>query len=225
MIKREIEKTIKDCLGKEGKVEKPISDHGDYASNVAFDIAKAEKRNPNEIAEEFKNKIKSELFEKVEAKGGFLNFFISESALKKELSLILEEKENYGKEKKEKTVVIDYSSPNIAKPFGIGHLRSTIIGQSIYNIYNFLGWKTVGINHLGDWGTQYGKIIRQIKKENLDPEKLSIEELEAVYVRFHKEADENPEIEKEGREWFHKLEKRDEEALKIWEICRKKSNE
>jgi arginyl-tRNA synthetase len=225
MIKREIEKIIKDCSGEDGKVEKPISDHGDYASNVAFDIAKKEKRNPNQIAEELKNKIKSDLFEKVEVKGGFLNFFISEDALKKELSLILEEKENYGREKKEKTVVVDYSSPNIAKPFGIGHLRSTIIGQSIYNIYNFWGWNTIGVNHLGDWGTQYGKIIRQIKKENLDPEKLSIKELEAVYVRFHKEADENPEIEKEGREWFHKLERKDEEAVKIWEICRKKSIE
>ncbi|MCF7845210.1 MAG: arginine--tRNA ligase [Candidatus Pacebacteria bacterium] len=225
MIKREIEKIIKDCSGEDGKVEKPISEHGDYASSVAFDIAKKEKRNPNQIAEELKDKIKSELFEKVEVKGGFLNFFIAEDALKKEISLILEQKEEYGRGNKEKTVVVDYSSPNIAKPFGIGHLRSTIIGQAIYNIYNFWGWKTIGVNHLGDWGTQYGKIICQIKKENLDPEKLSIKELEAVYVRFHKEADEDPEIEKEGREWFHKLERGDEEAVRMWEICRKKSIE
>jgi arginyl-tRNA synthetase len=135
------------------------------------------------------------------------------------LRKILKEKENYGKSKigKGKTVIIDYSSPNIAKPFGIGHLRSTIIGQALYNIYKFLGYKVIGDNHLGDWGTQFGKLIFAIKNWGKKKvEDYSIEELEELYVKFHKEAEKNPQLEEEGRKWFKKLEEGNRESKKIW---------
>ncbi len=222
-MKRKVEKILQEELGRDFKVEHATEDHGDYASNAAFLLAKDQKRNPSDIAKELKKEIKSDFFSKIEEKNGFLNFFLSENALVRELEVILEEEGNYGKEVSGKTVVIDYSSPNIAKSFGVGHLRSTIIGQSLYNIYKFLGWKTLGVNHLGDWGTQYGKLLSQIKKENKDPEKLSIKELEELYVRFHKEAEEDKSREDDGRMWFSKLEKGDQEARKVWESCREKS--
>ncbi len=224
-MKKRVEKTLKEELGEDIKVERSSGDHGDYASNVAFLLAKREKRSPVVIARELKEKVESELFHKVEEKNGFLNFFLSEEVLQKELSGVLRDKEDYGKKREGKKVVIDYSSPNIAKAFGIGHLRSTIIGHALYNIYAFQGWEVVGVNHLGDWGTQYGKLLYQIKKEGENPEELSIDDLEALYVRFHKEVEENPEMEEEGRKWFAKLEKGDKEAREIWEICKKKSLE
>lgn len=222
-MKEKVIKILKEITDEEPKVEQAQKEHGDYASNIAFLLAKKEKKNPAKVAKELITKIDSQFFSKIEEKNGFLNFFLSDKALEEELLEVLREKENYGKEINGKTVVIDYSSPNIAKSFGIGHLRSTIIGQSLYNIYQFLGWKTLGINHLGDWGTQYGKLLYQIKKEEKDPEKLSIKELEELYVRFHKEAEEDKEMETKGREWFSKLEKGDKETRRIWEICREKS--
>jgi arginyl-tRNA synthetase len=222
-MKEKVVKILKEITDEEPRVEQAQKEHGDYASNVAFLMAKKEGRNPSDVAKELIEKIDSNLFCKIEEKNGFLNFFLSDNALKEELSFVLREEENYGREVNNKTVLIDYSSPNIAKSFGVGHLRSTIIGQSLYNIYQFLGWKTLGVNHLGDWGTQYGKLLYQIKKEEKDPEKLSIKELEELYVRFHKEAEEDKTMEEKGREWFSRLEKGDKEARRIWEICREKS--
>jgi arginyl-tRNA synthetase len=222
-MKEKVVKILKEITDEEPRVEQAQKEHGDYASNVAFLMAKKEGRNPSDVAKELIGKIESNLFCKIEEKNGFLNFFLSDNALKEELSFVLREEEDYGREVSNKTVLIDYSSPNIAKSFGVGHLRSTIIGQSLYNIYQFLGWKTLGVNHLGDWGTQYGKLLYQIKKEGKDPEKLSIKELEELYVRFHKEAEEDKTMEEKGREWFSKLEKGDKEARRIWEICREKS--
>jgi arginyl-tRNA synthetase len=206
----------------EFQVEHPEKkEFGDYSTNLAFLIAKELKKKPSEIASEIAKFIQKEkIFEKVEVKEpGFINFFLSLDFLFEELREILKKKENYGKSKigKGKTVIIDYSSPNIAKPFGIGHLRSTIIGQALYNIYKFLGYKVIGDNHLGDWGTQFGKLICAIKKwgkKKVDD--YSIEELEELYVKFHKEAEKNPQLEEEGRKWFKKLEERDKEARKIW---------
>jgi len=201
--------------------------HGDYSTNVALEIGKTLKKNPMEVAEIIASRInnyKSTIFEKIEvAKPGFINFFLSQSVLIQELKVVFKEKEKYGSKKtrEKKTVVIDYSSPNIAKPFGIGHLRSTIIGQALYNIYQFLGWKCIGDNHLGDWGTQFGKIIVAIKKwsktKNLN--NLSIGDLEKLYVKFHREAEKNPDLEEEAREWFKKLEDDNPEAKKIWQSC------
>ncbi len=224
-MKKEIEKIIKKIVKRDVHIERVDGEHGDYASNIAFSLAKEEKRSPIEVANEIKEKIDSNIFSKIEVKNGFLNFFISNEALKRGLNKVLEEKEDYGKKKTDKVVVIDYSSPNIAKSFGVGHLRSTIIGQSLYNIYTFLGWKAIGVNHLGDWGTQYGKLLCQIKKEKQEPENLTIKNLEKLYVDFHQEAEENSSMEEDGRMWFSRLEKGDEEARRIWDICRKKSLE
>jgi arginyl-tRNA synthetase len=135
----------------------------------------------------------------------------------------LVKKDKYGSSNlgKGKTVIVDYSSPNIAKPFGIGHLRSTIIGQAIYNIYKFLGYKVIGDNHIGDWGTQFGKLIYAIKKWGKEKEinKNPIKELHSLYVKFHKEAESNPELEEEARIWFKKLEQGDKEAKRVWKKC------
>ncbi len=199
--------------------------HGDYATSTALVIGKILKKNPMEIAETIKHQIldlEPDFFEKVEVvKPGFVNFFLSQQSLINSLNNILKEKEKYGSAKINKTVVIDYSAPNIAKPFGIGHLRSTIIGQSIYNIYQFLGWKCIGDNYLGDWGTQFGKMIVAIKKwANKEKLKdLSIADLEKLYIRFHNEMEANPELEEEARVWFKKLEDNNKEAKEIWQTC------
>lgn len=203
--------------------------NGDYSTNIAMILAKIEKKNPVELAKQItetlnKNADKIDYIEKIEIAGpGFINFYLKSDFLLKEA-----EKNNYEIELRNnlaqygngKTMVIDYSAPNIAKPFGIGHLRSTNIGQSIYNIYQLLGWKCIGDNHIGDWGTQYGKLMTAIKKwGEKDVEKMSIEDLEALYVRFHKEAETQPELVDEGRDWFTKLENGDKEAREIWEKC------
>ncbi len=218
--------------------------HGDYSTGVALKIAKQTKENPTETAEkivfELKKAINEEenFIDKIEiVNPGFINFFLSEEFVKKEALKVLQEKEKYGseKKKKEKTAVIDYSSPNIAKAFGIGHLRSTIIGQAIYNIYKFRGWKCIGDNHLGDWGTQFGKLIYQIKEKKLENksseekekilQELTTADLEKLYVDFHKEAEKNDELDGKGRAWFKKLEAGDEEAKQIWDACVKTSKD
>jgi len=210
----------------ESEIDHPKEEsHGDYATNVALKIGKILKKNPMEIGKSIKSEVlglKPDLFEKIEVvKPGFINFFLSKEFLMNSASQILEKKERYGSGKQKKTVVIDYSSPNIAKPFGVGHLRSTIIGQALYNIYKFWGWQCIGDNHLGDWGTQFGKMIvairKWVKEENIKD--LSIAELEELYVRFHKETESHPEMEEEARTWFKKLEDKNKEAETIWRAC------
>lgn len=238
MIK-EIENLIQKAINSLGKdsflvvdkdikivVETPSNwDYGDYSTNIALVLAKKNKTSPQRIADLIISKINNDYFEKIEVVGGFINFTLSQKVLIDNIQEILEKRENYGREKLiGKTIVIDYSSPNIAKAFGIGHLRSTIIGQAIYNIYQFLGWKCIGDNHLGDWGTQFGKLTVAIKRWNeKDLEKLSVNDLEALYVKFHKEAEKDDSLLNEGREWFKKLEDGDKEAKKIWKICLKVS--
>ncbi|MBI2587506.1 arginine--tRNA ligase [Candidatus Amesbacteria bacterium] len=155
-----------------------------------------------------------EMIEKVERVGGFTNIWLKSEWLISQLSKVPERHEGKGKR-----VVIDYSAPNIAKPFGIGHLRSTIIGQALYNIYEFLGYEVIGDNHLGDWGTQFGALLRQITNLKSQISNLTIEYLEKLYVDFHKEAKENPKILGEAREWFLKLEKGDKKARELWQKC------
>ncbi len=159
-----------------------------------------------------------DIVEKVDRVAGFSNLWIKENVLIDEAKNILNDEyknelENIGKGK---TVIVEYSSPNIAKPFGIGHLRSTNIGQALYNIYKILGWNTIGDNHLGDWGTQFGKMITAIKYWGMEN---TIEGLEKLYVRFHTEAETDKTLIDEGREWFAKLENGDVEARKIWQEC------
>ncbi len=224
MIKEEINKLLSDNV----EACKDLN-HGDYYSSLPLKLAKQTGKEPMAIAQDIVDKIdKPESISKIEViKPGFINFFLSEDYLKQELKEVFDKKELYGSNNlgKGKTIVIDYSSPNIAKSFGIGHLRSTIIGQAIYNIYKFSGWNCIGDNHIGDWGTQFGKLIFQIKKSNLvdDIEELTVQDLENLYVGFHKDAVNNPEIEDSARDYFKKLESGDEEIKKIWQVCVKKS--
>ena len=220
MIKQEIENLIEKTIGKKAVVETPDNfSYGDFSTNIAI----KEKLNAQEVADKLRV---SPLFEKVEVVTGFVNFFLNSEYFLENLQQILKQKEKYGQSQigKGKTIVIDYSAPNIAKPFGIGHLRSTIIGQAIYNLYKFSGYKTIGDNHLGDWGTQFGKLICQIelniKNEKLKIEELNIEKLEQLYVEFHKEAEKNPSLNDEARAWFKKLEEGDKKAKEIWQACK-----
>jgi len=198
-------------------------EYGDYNTPIAFSIAKQINQTPDSVAKILADYLsQKEETKSAKAQGGFVNFYLTDKDLQDSLKIILKQKDKYGSSNKgkDKTMVIDYSAPNIAKPFGVGHLRSTIIGQAIYNLYKFLGWKCIGDNHLGDWGTQFGKLIIAIKKWNKKPLKeLTILDLQALYVRLHTEAETQPELLKESREWFRKLEQGDKEAQEIWKIC------
>lgn len=164
----------------------------------------------------------SDLVDKVEFVAGFTNIYISPEVLVDRAQKIKdgEFKKDLAMRGKNKTMVIDYSAPNIAKAFGIGHLRSTNIGQAIYNLYEILGWKCIGDNHLGDWGTQFGKLIVAIKKwGEIGVDKMTVSDLEKLYVKFHQEAKKDDSLVEEGRKWFVKLEKGDAEARSIWQKC------
>ncbi|WP_427338428.1 arginine--tRNA ligase [Caloranaerobacter sp. DY30410] len=199
----------------------PDYDMGDYAM-PCFKLAKTFRKAPNLIAQEIAETLDGkEYFEKIENVGPYVNFFIDKKVLAKTvLEEIFSKKENYGSSDmgSGKNIVIDFSSPNIAKPFHVGHLRSTVIGNSLYKIYEFLGYNCIGINHLGDWGTQFGKLITAYKKwgNKEEIEKEPIKTLLKLYVKFHDEAELNPELEEEGRRWFKKLEDGDEEARRLW---------
>ncbi len=203
---------------KEIKLEAPSNpDFGDFAF-PCFALGK----NPSKESEKLKKKInKINYISKIETKGPYLNFFLNQDLLTKEtLNGISAEKKKYGSKNigKGKTIVMDYSHPNIAKPFGIGHLRSTVIGNSIYNVLKFTGYKPISVNHLGDWGTQFGKLIVAYKKwgNKKSLEKDPIKHLLSLYVRFHKEEETNEELLEEGRESFKNLEEKDGETTKLW---------
>lgn len=160
---------------------------------------------------------------KTEYKNGFFNIYLSNNFITRELGEILGGVGAYvaNADANGKVAVFDYSSPNIAKPFSVGHLRSTIIGQANLNCHKQVGYKTVGINHIGDWGTQFGKLIVAIKKWG-DEERIAkdpIAELNRLYVKFHSQAENDPKLEDEARQWFLKLEKNDEGAKRLWEMC------
>ncbi len=199
--------------------------NGDY-SLPCFRFAKILRKSPDKIAADFADGLCANLpepFVKVEAVGGYLNFFADSSkAAKAVLEKVLGEGASYGgsEEGKGKTVCIDYSSINIAKPFHIGHLCTTVIGGSLYRIYKKLGYNVVGINHLGDWGTQFGKLIVAFKAWSSE-EKLAengMKELTSIYVRYHTEAETNPSLDDEARAWFKKIEDGDEEALRLYNL-------
>ena len=206
---------------------------GDYSINLPFVLAKQEKRNPNDIGKEVleklsKNKEFENNFSKIEAAGGgFINFYLSQKFLQNKLTEIHGEIDSFGKsdEGKGKTVIVEYSSPNIAKPMHIGHLRSTIIGDALANVYEALGYNVIRWNFIGDWGTQFGKLIAAYKKWGDEKvlEKDPINEMLRLYVKFHEEMKSNPELEKEGQEEFKKLENGDEENKNIWKLFREDS--
>ena len=190
---------------------------GDFAY-PCFRLAKVFRKAPPMIAAELIEKIEKPAFiAKMQVVGAYINFFVDKSVYAEQvLSAVLEQKESYGKSDMGagKTVVIDYSSPNIAKPFHVGHLRSTVIGNAIYKIHEELGYHCEGINHLGDWGTQFGKLIVAYKKWG---SKEAVEK-DGIYVKFHDEAEKHPELkmDDEARLWFVKMQEGDEEALTLW---------
>lgn len=203
--------------------------NGDYAF-PCFSLAKELKKSPVAIAEEIKQKIEQGLennkeISEVNAVNGFLNFKLNKNYIAKEVVEEFEkEKQHFGAGKLEKVqnIVIDYSAPNIAKPFHIGHLRSTVIGQALYNIYKFLGYNVTGINHLGDYGTQFGKLIEGYKRwgTEYDIENNPIDELTKIYIRINNLCKEDESVLEECRNNFKKLEDGDEYCTTLWKKFR-----
>lgn len=198
----------------------PRPEMGDYAF-PCFRLAKVMRKAPNMIAADIKDQIGDvDFIERIDVAGAYLNFYIKKEIFVKTM-IEAANSENFGGSDlgKDQTICIDYSSPNVAKNFHVGHLRTTIIGNSLYKIHSKLGYNVVRINHLGDWGTQFGKLIVAYKawgsKEAV--EKDGISELMKLYVKFHEEADKRPELVDEARAWFNKMENGDEEALSIWQ--------
>ena len=198
------------------------SDMGDFAF-PCFKLAKVYRKAPNMIAEDLTKKILEknyDIFSKVENVGGYINFFFAKEEFAKQLVKTIGV-EDFGAsdEGEGKTICIDYSSPNVAKNFHVGHLRTTIIGNSLYKIYSKLGYHVERINHLGDWGPQFGKLIVAYKRWGSKEavEKNGIAELMKIYVKFHQEAEKDDSLNDEARAWFVKMEQGDEEALSIWQ--------
>ena len=199
----------------------PNTEMGDYAL-PCFKFAKILRKSPVMIAESLKDAVATdEVISEVSAVNGYLNFKINKDGfVRATLDKILSQKENYGAENvgEGKTVCIDYSSINIAKPFHIGHLSTTVLGGALYRIFNYLGYKAVGINHLGDYGTQFGKLISAYKRwgDKATIEQGGIRALNELYVRFHREAEIHPEYDDEARAYFKKIEQGDEECLELF---------
>ncbi len=208
----------------------PEPNYGDLAF-PCFSLAKIKKKAPPIIAEELYEELRNEeglLWEKAVPRGPYLNFFIAPEVFSREvLQEIWTSGDKYGHYNlgKGQNVTIDYSSPNIAKPFGVGHIRSTVIGHSLYLIYRALGYNTIGINHLGDWGTQFGKLIVAYKSwgNESDLKEDPVNYLYKLYVQFHKLVEEKPDLDDEARYWFRKLENGDKEALDYWNRFRQLS--
>ena len=199
----------------------PDSAMGDYAF-PCFKLARSLRKAPPMIAGELVKVINADFLSRVEAVGGYLNFFIDKALYASSvIGEVLDKGAKYGSSDMGagKTICIDYSSINIAKRFHIGHLSTTALGNALYKIYSFLGYKCVGINHLGDWGTQFGKMIAAYKhwgsREMV--EQGGVQALSDLYVKFHAEAEKDPSLDDEGRAWFKKIETGDEEAISIWQ--------
>ena len=202
----------------------PKAEMGDFAF-PCFKLAKVFRKAPPMIAADLKEKIGCpDFLTKVECLGGYLNFFVDKSMFAKQIVDNYLSNENYGgsDEGNGKTICIDYSSPNVAKNFHVGHLRTTIIGNSLNKIFTKLGYRVERINHLGDWGTQFGKLIVAYKNwgSREAVEEKGIEELMRIYVKFHEEAEKDDSLNDEARAWFTKMEHGDEEALSIWKWFR-----
>ncbi len=223
-IAKEIAKTIDlDYMEIEKLIEIPKEKNmGDYAY-PCFKLAKVLKKAPQIIAEEIKSKIdlSGNLIDKIENAGGYLNFYIKKEEL---IKTVIEEfnlkKEEYGKSDfgKNKNIIVEYSSPNIAKPFHIGHLRTTLIGNALYNTYKYLGYNTIGINHLGDYGTQFGKMIEGYKRWSEEYTfKNPIDDLMNIYVRINELCKEDEKVLEICRENFKKLEEHQEYEVSLWQ--------
>lgn len=204
------------------------TNNGDYAF-PCFRLAKELKKAPQIIANDIKSNIQVDenIIEKVEVAGGYLNFYIHQELMTKEVLEEIANHEAYGKSEvgKGKNIVIDYSAPNIAKPFHIGHLRSTVIGGALYNIYKYLGYHTIGVNHLGDYGTQFGKLIEGYKLwgKEYNIEEDPINELTKIYIRINQVCKEDEKVLEQCRMNFKLLEDGDPYCTEIWEKFRKLS--
>ncbi|MGT2846935.1 arginine--tRNA ligase [Streptococcus massiliensis] len=209
-------------------LEQPKSSElGDIAF-PAFSLAKVERKAPQAIAAEIAEKIDSSNFEKVVATGPYVNFFLNKAAISGQvLNQVITAGANYGQQDEghNDNVTIDLSSPNIAKPFSVGHLRSTVIGDALSNIFRKMGYNTIKINHLGDWGKQFGLLMVAYKKwgDKAAVEANPIDELLKLYVRINAEIETDPELDEEGRLWFKKLEDGDPEATELWQWFRDES--
>jgi len=199
----------------------PDSTLGDFAF-PCFKLAKAMRKAPPAIAAQISESMALPSFiNNVEVAGAYLNFTLNRQEFSRDVLVEFQAQgANYGRSNigEGRNVVIDYSSPNIAKNFHVGHLRTTVIGNALYNIMNFIGYNSVGINHLGDWGTQFGKLIVAFKKwgSQEEVERGGIQELNRLYVLFHDEAEKDDTFNNEARAWFLKMQNGDDEALAIW---------
>ena len=209
-------------------LEQPKSSElGDIAF-PAFSLAKTERKAPQIIAADIAEKIDTAHFDKVVATGPYVNFFLSKAEISGQvIKEVIKDGADYGQQNEGngENITIDLSSPNIAKPFSVGHLRSTVIGDALSNIFRKIGYNTIKINHLGDWGKQFGMLIVAYKKwGNEEAVKAHpIDELLKLYVRINAEAEKDPSLDEEAREWFRKLENGDEEALALWQWFRDES--
>ena len=203
------------------------SDLGDIAF-PAFSLAKVERKAPQAIAADIAEKIDQSAFEKVVATGPYVNFFLDKSQISDQvIKSVIQAGADYGQQEEGQgaNVTIDLSSPNIAKPFSVGHLRSTVIGDALSNIFRKMGYNTIKINHLGDWGKQFGLLMVAYKKWGSKEavEANPIDELLKLYVRINAEIENDPELDEEGRKWFKKLEDGDPEATELWQWFRDES--
>ena len=222
-ISKAIEKVINvDYTELETFIEEPKDqENGDYAF-PCFRLAKELRKSPQMIAQEISQNIEidNKYVEKIEVVGGYLNFYINKDTLAEEVVKEIEEKDEYGRSKigNGKTILLDYSSPNIAKPFHIGHLRTTLIGNSLYKIYKYLGYNTVGINHLGDYGTQFGKMIEAYKlwKNEYNLEENPINKMMDMYVRINALCKEDEKVLENCRNNFKLLEEGEEYYTNLW---------
>lgn len=202
----------------------PKPEMGDFAF-PCFRLAKSYHKAPPMIAQDLKESIGDQAFlSEIKVVGGYLNFYVDKAQYAQQIIDKYNNATDYGcsDQGKDETICIDYSSPNVAKNFHVGHLRTTIIGNSLYKIFSKLGYKVVRINHLGDWGTQFGKLIVAYKKwgSREAVEEKGIEELMDIYVKFHEEAEKDDSLNDEARAWFLKMEQGNEEALEIWQWFR-----
>lgn len=197
------------------------TENGDYAF-PCFKLAKILRKAPQMIAQEIQEKLEIDrnIIEKIEIVGGYINFFTNKNILVTEVLSEISNTENYGKSEIgiNKNIIVEYSSPNIAKPFHIGHLRNTVIGSALYNIYKYLGYNTIGMNHLGDYGTQFGKLIEGYKKwgSEYNLEDKPIEKLMDIYIRINDECKQDETVLEACRENFRLLENNDEYCVNIW---------
>lgn len=203
------------------------SDMGDLAF-PAFSLAKVLRKAPQAIASDLAERIDASQFEKVAAVGPYVNFFLDKASISAQvLTQVIADGADYAQqdEGQGRHIAIDMSSPNIAKPFSIGHLRSTVIGDSLAHIFAKMGYKPVKINHLGDWGKQFGMLIVAYKKWGNEAavQAHPIDELLKLYVRINAEAETDPSLDEEAREWFRRLEEGDQEATELWQWFRDES--